>query len=64
MCAAVETEEYFVFSGGDPNIVNYGGQMVAVDKNDFSIEILEPTNISILMGAKKVEIPEEYKTTS
>ena len=64
LCAAVETEEYIVFSGGNPNVVNYGGQMVSVDKKDLSIDIFEPTNVSILMSAKKVEIPNEYKTKS
>ena len=61
LCAALETEEYFIFSGGDPNVVNYGGCLVAFDKKDCTIEIFEPTNVVVLMSAKKIDIPKEYR---
>ena len=60
LCAGIETEDYYVFSAGNPNIINYGGTILGVNKKDLSIEILEPTNMSFLANAKKLDIPEKY----
>ena len=62
LCSAVDTGEYIVFSAGDPNIVNYGGCLISVDKKDGTIEEFGITeNIELLMKSKKIDIPEEYK---
>lgn len=63
LCAAIDINDYIVFSGGDPSIANYGGCMICVDKDNLTIEHYEETfeNIKILMTAKNIKIPEEYK---
>lgn len=62
LCSAVDIGDCFVFSAGDPNVVNYGGCMVSVDKQSGIIEEFGVTeNLQLLMQSKKMNIPNEYK---
>ena len=62
LCSCVDIGEYYVFSAGDPNITNYGGCMITVDKNNHTIDMFDTIeNIPLLMQGKKVKISNEYK---
>ena len=63
LAKALDGEEKWYFSGGTPDEVRIGNVVVAVDKNDGSIDIVtlpSKENFALLKKAKPVDLPEEY----
>lgn len=62
LCSAYDIGDCIVFGAGDPNVINYGGGLLAVNKYDGTTSgfgVAE--NIDLLMDAKELDIPEKYK---
>lgn len=60
--SAYDIGDCIVFGAGDPNVINYGGGLLAVNKYDGTTSgfgVAE--NIDLLMDAKELDIPEKYK---
>lgn len=62
LSSACDIGDYIVFGAGDPNVVNYGGGLLAVDKYNGTTSGFGVTeNIELLMNSKELDIPEKYK---
>jgi len=58
-----ETERYYIFNGGKPNMVTIGGVIITIDKDNAQIAILHfPSKEStdIIRAARRIELPKAF----